>query len=139
MFTRSGATPRFVERSGGKHAEPSSGFTMLEMVLGFTILSMILMGIMATFSTGFIAQRDNSELSENQLLTRQVCEELQDIQFADLLGFNGTAVTSPNGKNRAAISVTGMGVDLVRIQVVSSSVTRPEITSRAVTLVSNPD
>src|SRR5262245_30017383 len=90
-----GSSVRRGARLTGQPLRGSEGFTLLEMALGFTVIGMILMGIMATFSTGFIAQRDNSEIAENQFLTRQVFEELQDIQFPDLLSFNDTSVTSP--------------------------------------------
>ena len=115
------------------------GFTLIEVSLALSLIAMILVGVMAALSSAFLAQRNNSEIVETQFLTQQVIEEAQDSAFDDLLSFNGTSVTSTDGLYRAQITASSAGLHLVRIEVVSSSIARPTIWSRAVTLISDPD
>ena len=115
------------------------GFTLIEVSLALSMIAMILVGVMAALSSGFLAQRNNSEIVETQFLTQQVVEEIQDSAFDDLLSFNGTSVTSTDGFYRAQVTAASAGLHLIRIEVVSSSIARPTIWSRAVTLISDPD
>lgn len=98
-----------------------------------------MIGVMASLSTGFMAQRSNSEILESQLLAREVLEEVQSTAYDSLLSFNGTSVTSGNGRFRADITAAAAGTGLVRISVSSSCLANPTITSQLVTQIADLD
>ncbi|MBI4584911.1 MAG: type II secretion system protein [Planctomycetes bacterium] len=124
-----------VSRGGVKDRE--GGMTLLEIMISLTILSMILLGVMASISTGFQAQHLNTEQLNSQLLVQQVIEELQDNSFDNLVTFNGQTVTS--GAHTAAMEVGYVNANLVRVTVTTSSTQFPTVSSRAVTYLADRD
>ncbi len=132
------ARPHFsssASRGGVKDRE--GGMTLLEIMISLTILSMILLGVMASISTGFQAQHLNTEQLNSQLLVQQVIEELQDNNFETLVTFNGQTVTS--GAHIATMQVSYVNVNLVRVTVTTSSTQFPTVSSRAVTYIADRD
>lgn len=117
----------------------TEGMSLIEVAVATSLLALILLGVMFSLSTGFMARRNNTDNMENQFFTRGVMEELQSTTYASLLSFNGTAVASANGKYRASITVNSAGVNLLRIVVTSADVTRPETSFRLVTQVAKLD
>ncbi len=118
-------------------SQRSDGLTLVEIALTIALLGMIMIGVMASLSTGFLAQRSNSDLLETQLLAREVLEEVQSTPYDSLLSFNGTSVTSGNGKCQASISAATAGTGLVRIAVASTCVANPSISSNLVTQIAD--
>ena len=111
------------------------GVSLLEIMVAIALTSMILVGIMASLSTGFIAQNQNSEIQESQLLVHQVLEEIQDIEFENLLSFNGQFVTS--GEHQANITVDYINSNLIRVEVVTTSTEYPNVSTSSVTLIAD--
>ena len=120
-------------------SDRTEGMSLIEVAVATSLLALILLGVMFSLSTGFMARRNNTDNMENQFFTRGVMEELQSTAYASLLSFNGTAVASANGKYRASITVNSAGVNLLRIVVTSADVTRPETSFRLVTQVAKLD
>jgi len=103
------------------------------------ILSVILLSLLGSLSAGFQGERNNTDRLECRLLTEQVLEEIQSTPFDGLLSFNGTFLDDPSGKHRARISAAPDELNLVRIEVTTSSLENPQISLRAVILISNPN
>ena len=120
-------------------SDRTEGMSLIEVAVATSLLALILLGVMFSLSTGFMARRNNTDNMENQFFARGVMEELQSTVYAGLLSFNGTAVASANGKYRASITVNSAGVNLLRIVVTSADVTRPETSFRLVTQVAKLD
>lgn len=121
------------------------GMTLVEIAISLALLGLILVGVMGSLSTSFLTQRHNSDLMECQLLTQRVLEEIQSTPYNSLLSFNGTYVDDPGGKHRARIFASTAALNLVQLEVETSTVSvgptpnpaQPRNTVRAVTLFSN--
>jgi Tfp pilus assembly protein PilV len=121
----------------GAPAERTRGLSMVEVAISVSLLGLILVGVMGSLSTSFIAQRTNSDVMQCQLLTQQVMEEVQSTPYTDLLSFNGTFLDDTSGKHRARITASLQGANLVRIEVNTTSLDHPQNTARAVTMIAN--
>ncbi len=115
----------------------TEGLSMVEIAITISLLGLILVGILGSLSTGFLAQRSNGDLTECQMFTQQVIEEIRSTPFADLLSFNGTYVDDAAGTHRARIAASVYGMNLVKIEVVTSSLSQPQNSCGAVTLMAN--
>ncbi len=121
----------------GKGSSPC-GLTMVEITITIAILALIMIGVLTSLSTSFMAQRNNTDLLECQFLTQRVLEEVKSTSYDGLLSFNGTRVDDPSGKYRASISASSAATNLVRVEVVTTARDNPESSARMVTLISNP-
>lgn len=128
---------RVMRRIGPPHIHRSNGLTLIEVSITLVVLTLILTGLMASLSTGFLAQRQNTDLLECQLLTQQVIEEVQTAPYATLLSFNGTHVDDTAKTHRAQILARLADTGLVQIEVTTASLSQPLNTLRAVTLISS--
>jgi Tfp pilus assembly protein PilV len=124
-------------KSGTHAGERSRGMTMIEIAITISLLALIILGVMGALSTGFMAQRNGSEILANQYHARRVVEEIQSSPFSSLLSFNGTSVTSADGKCQATIAATSVGTNLVRVVVTSSPVASPTVRIQLVTQLVN--
>jgi type II secretory pathway pseudopilin PulG len=113
--------------------------TLLEITVTVAILSAILLGVMGSLSTGFLAKRANAETMENQFYARKVLEEVQNSSYDTLLSFNGTYVNSTDGKYRANITAGSGGANLTRIEVSCQSIANSKVNCRLVTMVAKLD
>ena len=111
--------------------------TIVEIAITISLLGIIIVGVLGTFSTGFMTQRSNGDFLECQYFTQQVLEEIQSTPFSDLLSFNGTYVDDTAGRHRARITASVYGVNLVKIEVNTSTLTPPQNSCHAVTLIAN--
>ncbi len=125
-------------RTGGLR-ERDRGLSMIEVAISLSLLGLILVGVLGSLSTGFMAQRNNSDILECQLLTQRVIEEVQGSEFDSLPSFNGKYVEDTAHKHRARIYASMIGMNLVQLEVETASLVIPQNSARAVTLVSNPE
>ncbi len=112
---------------------------MLEIMVAMTILAFILVGVLASLSTSFLAQRNNTDALECQLLTQRVIEEVKSRPYDTLLSFNGTRVDDASGRYRASISAANVGANLVQVEVVTVARDKPDNSARVVSLISKPE
>jgi prepilin-type N-terminal cleavage/methylation domain-containing protein len=121
----------------GRNAmEPrSQGLTLIEIAISLSIIGVLLLGVMASLTTGLSAQAENRERLTAQYLVRDVLEEIQDNDFANLLSFDGLFVTE--GAHQADISVSLVNTNLMRVQVSTTSTQHVEVSATAVTMISN--
>ena len=116
-----------------------AGMSLVEIALAISILGLILIGVMGSLSMGFMAKKNNSDQLANQFFARRIIEQMQSTPYSTLLSFNGTSVTSTDGKYRSSIAVRDAGLNLLRIVVTSNALTNPEINYRLVTMVAKLD
>ena len=124
---------RFLGRTA--MAPGSQGMTLIEIAISLSIIGVLLLGVMASLSTGLSAQSINGERLTAHYLARDVLEEIQDNDFTNLLSFDGQFVTE--GAHQADISVSLVNVHLMRVQVTTTSTQYPEVSASAVTMISN--
>jgi type II secretory pathway pseudopilin PulG len=115
------------------------GMSLVEIALAISILGLILIGVLGSLSMGFMAKKNNSDQLANQFFARRIIEQMQSTPYVTLLSFNGTSVTSTDGKYRSSIAVRDAGLNLLRIVVISNALTNPEISYRLVTMVAKLD
>jgi len=114
------------------------GLTLLEIMVTIALLALIMIGILASLSTSFLAQRNNTDLLECQFLSQRVLEEVKSTSYDGLLSFNGTHVDDTSGKYRASISASNAAANLVQVEVVTAAREKPINSTRVVTLISKP-
>ena len=114
------------------------GLTMIEIMVTIALLALIMIGILASLSTSFLAQRNNTDLLECQFLSQRVLEEVKSTSYDGLLSFNGTHVDDTSGKYRASISASNAAANLVQVEVVTAAREKPQNSTRMVTLISRP-
>jgi len=137
MSCRMGRPAQRLDAGFGSGSSPC-GLTLIEITITIAILALIMIGVLTSLSTSFMAQRNNTDLLECQFLTQRVLEEIKSTSYDGLLSFNGTRVDDASGKYRASISASSVAANLVQVEVVTAAREKPQNSTRMVTLISRP-
>jgi len=124
---------RFDREHPGRSRE--RGFTLVEVMIAAAVIAIILIGVVSTFSTAFVADRVASEATQAQNYCRQTMETLMGQPFSTLASFNGTTLV--RGSLRSTVETATVAVGLVRVGVTVVSTAEPEVRSQLVTLVAD--
>lgn len=65
------------------------GFTLIEILIGITVLVVGMLGVTSMFGTGYINVGEGARMTMAVTAARQMLEDIRTIPFANLLNLNG--------------------------------------------------
>lgn len=123
-------------REGERPLRPrEQGFTLIEVMIAAAVIAIVLIGVVSTLSTAFVADRVASESTRAQNYCRQTMETLMEQEFSTLPTFNGSSIV--RGTLSANIETTTVAVGLVRVGVTVVSSAESDVRCQLVTLVAD--
>jgi len=72
-----------------KHSKRTQGFTLIEILIGITILVVGVLGVATMFGTGFSNVGEGARLTMAVTASRQILEDVRTIPFNNLVNLNG--------------------------------------------------
>ncbi len=124
------SAPRIARRA-------DSGWSLVEVTVGLTLISIIVLGVTASLSTAAVGAETTNDELESALLLDRVLQEVQASPYDTLLTFNGTFLVE--GDHRADIRVALVATNLIQIQVDVVSQVDPNVATRGVLLVADTE
>ncbi|MHC4663001.1 MAG: prepilin-type N-terminal cleavage/methylation domain-containing protein [Planctomycetota bacterium] len=70
----------------------SAGLTLVEIMVALSLLTIVAVGVMSSFSSLFSSNRANAAAIDIQLLTERVVQELEAVPPEQLLSWDGSSV-----------------------------------------------
>jgi len=86
--------PDQVEETDQRRSRGVRGLTLIEVIIGMTILSVGLLGIAGMVSTGYTNAAAGGKMTMALTAARQMLEDMHTIPFANLLNLHGFDTTS---------------------------------------------
>lgn len=101
-----------------------SGFSLIEVVIAMVMLVILAMGMASSLGAAFMADAVARDTARSAHAAQQVLEELQPLQYADVLGEDGTAALTPQGV-AVKISAHEAMVGMIMVEVFACRPTPP--------------
>jgi len=96
------------KRHAGKNRIGGPGFTLIEILIGITILAVGLLGIAGMFSTAYVDINAGGKTTMAVTAARQIIEDMRLMPFANLVNVNGfdtnTVTSQPAGQPELAMA-----------------------------------
>jgi len=77
------------KRNAMQRRSAERGFTLIEMMIGMTILLFGLLGIAAMFPMGYVVVTDAGKMTMTVTGSRQILEDVRSVPFVNLINLNG--------------------------------------------------
>ncbi|MCA8960029.1 MAG: prepilin-type N-terminal cleavage/methylation domain-containing protein [Planctomycetes bacterium] len=119
----------------GRRREHQRGLTMVEVLAATVVVTLLATGVISSISMAYVADRSAQDLITSQNVAREVMESIEVTPFSGLLSLDGAQLNE--GEFTAITGVTLISVGLIRVEVLVTHSSNPEIATRAVTLVSD--
>ena len=118
------------------HRNPAcEGFTIVEMLITAALVGIVVIGVVSTFTTAFVADRNSQEIMTSRNMAQEIMENMQAVDFDNLLAMNGTTVTRDD--LTANVSVDQVASGLLRVEVLVSHASIADVNTRVVTVVAD--
>lgn len=100
-----------------KARQSENGFTLLEVMIGTVILVILALGLAGSMGAAFMADATARDTAAATHAGQQVMEELQKLDYLDVLGCDGNAiVTSEDIAIKVSATETMVGMILVEVR-----------------------
>ena len=112
-----------------------SAFTLFEVLVATVIIGLVVVGVVSTYTTAFVADRSSQEIVAGRDLAQEVMESMAAVDFEALPTMDGATVD--RGDLTATVAVTQVSTGLLRVQVVVTHASIGEVNIPLVTLVAD--
>ena len=116
-------------------SEKNAGFTLIEMLITAALIGIVVVGVVSTFTTAFIADRNSQEVITGRNLAQEVMETMAAVDYGNLLAMHGNAITRDDFT--ATISVDQIAAGLLRVEVAVTHANVADVNVRMVTVVAD--
>ncbi len=116
----------------GSGRENAAGFSLVEVMVAITLLTILSLGVLASMVVGFSADRSTQEIARSQQFAVQVLETVKSTPYDLLPTLSG--ITIPQNDLEATVGVSVLSAGLQRIEISVIHASEPAANSRLVTL-----
>ena len=99
-----------------KHHDRDTGYTLLEVMIAVAIVVILALGLASSMGAAFLADAVARDTATATHACQQVMEELEELDYADVLATDGNAILTEEGiAIKMAVSEAMVGMLLVEV------------------------